>query len=46
MLVVEGEIGVAGETLGKRDAIGIEDAETVAFTAGSETQLLLIEVPM
>lgn len=46
VLVVEGKTGVAGETLGKRDSIGIEDAETVALTAASKTQLLLIEVPM
>ncbi|HWH16158.1 MAG TPA: pirin family protein [Candidatus Paceibacterota bacterium] len=46
VLVVEGEIGVAGETLGKRDAIGIEDVEAVALKAVSGAELLLIEVPV
>lgn len=46
VLVVEGQVTVVEEVLRKRDAIGIEDVKTVAFTADSETQLLLIEVPM
>ncbi len=46
LLVVEGEIVVAEETLGKRDAIGIEGAEAVAIKAITEVELLLIEVPV
>lgn len=46
MLVVEGEIAVGGETLGKRDAIAFEDSETVGVRAASGAVLLLIEVPL
>lgn len=46
VLVVEGEIVVGGETLGKRDAIAFEDSETIGVKAASGAQLLLIEVPL
>ena len=47
VFVIEGGIEVAGEKLGRRDAIGISETETIevkASTAG--TKVLLIEVPM
>ncbi len=46
LFIIEGEIFVNGETLSKRDAIGISDLETVKITANQETKLLFIEVPM
>jgi redox-sensitive bicupin YhaK (pirin superfamily) len=43
---INGEIEIAGETLGKRDAIGIEDLDNIEITAKQNSELLLIEVPM
>ncbi|MDR2430052.1 MAG: pirin family protein [Puniceicoccales bacterium] len=46
-MVVEGRFDVAGHTLGRRDAVGITDADTVSFKSlSSGGQILLIEVPM
>lgn len=43
---VEGMISVAGETLLKRDAIAISEAEDINFEAAENSEVLLIEVPM
>ena len=45
-MVMEGEARIAGQTLGRRDAIGVWDSESVRIEAGTECRLLLIEVPM
>jgi redox-sensitive bicupin YhaK (pirin superfamily) len=45
--VIEGGIEVAGENLGRRDAIGISQTDTIEVTAvNADTKVLLIEVPM
>lgn len=44
--VVEGSAAIAGEWLGPRDAIGVENADRVALSAGGKTVALAIEVPM
>jgi len=46
LMVVEGSVSIAGNTLNKRDAIGISEIEAVNITALEEASLLLIEVPM
>lgn len=46
LFVLEGEVEVAGETLGRRDAIGLWDTTEVTVKAGAEAKFLLIEVPM
>ncbi len=48
LMVAEGEAEVAGQKLGRRDAIGIWDTDSIAIsTQGSEpVKLLLIDVPM
>lgn len=46
IFVIEGSVEVAGETLEKRDGMGIQDTDTVSVTASEDTRLLLIEVPM
>ncbi|TXB61880.1 pirin family protein [Phaeodactylibacter luteus] len=46
LFVLEGEVEVAGETLGRRDAIGLWGTAEVAVKAGAKAQFLLIEVPM
>lgn len=45
-LVVEGEGIVAGKKLGKRDALGVWEAEKVLLKAEKELFLIAIEVPM
>jgi len=46
LLVIEGEIEIAGEKLYTRDSIKIEDTEVVTVQAVNDAELLLIEVPM
>ena len=44
--LIEGEVSVANETLGKRDAIGISETEKVAIKATKISKLLVIDIPM
>jgi len=46
VMVVEGEIDIENENLGKKDAIGISDAKSVNIKAKSASELIFIEVPM
>jgi quercetin 2,3-dioxygenase len=46
LFVIEGEIKVANQTLSKRDALGISEADTVFIEAGINSQILAIEIPM
>ena len=46
VMVMEGRVEVAGQSLGRRDAIGIWDVEAVAIDAEDDSRVLLIEVPM
>jgi redox-sensitive bicupin YhaK (pirin superfamily) len=46
LFVIDGEIEVAGETLAKRDAIGLTDVTEVAIGAARDSRLLVIDVPM
>ena len=45
-MVLEGEATVEGQSLGRRDALGIWDTASVNIEAKEDTRLLLIEVPM
>lgn len=45
-MVIEGEIDIESENLGKRDAIGISYAKNVHIKAKSASALIFIEVPM
>lgn len=45
-MLIEGEAVIEKETLKKRDAIGIWDAQEISITAKKGSKLLLIEVPM
>ena len=45
-MVLEGEATVAGQPLGRRDAVGVWDTPSVKIEANENTRLLLIEVPM
>lgn len=44
VFVVEGEIEAAGHRLGRRDALGVWDAESVSIKALVESRVLIIEV--
>lgn len=46
VFVIEGELSIAGETLGPRDAIGIWEIEQVDLASATLVTALLIEVPM
>jgi quercetin 2,3-dioxygenase len=46
IFVLEGAIEAAGEKLEKRDAIGIEETDSIDIKAGENSEILVIEVPM
>lgn len=46
VFVIEGSIKTANETLGRRDAVGIEDIENIKIKALENSKILLIDVPM
>src|SRR3989338_1894644 len=45
-MIVEGEVQVHEQVLGKRDALGLWEIEKVQFFANTNSRLLVIEVPM
>jgi redox-sensitive bicupin YhaK (pirin superfamily) len=44
--VINGDVTIEGQTLNKRDAIGIWDIDSFSIKADSNAELLLIDVPM
>jgi len=46
VFVIDGSINTAGETLGNRDAVGVEDVENIKIKALENSKILLIDVPM
>ncbi|MBL7863441.1 MAG: pirin family protein [Cyclobacteriaceae bacterium] len=44
--VIEGEVMVAGQALGRRDGLGIWETDKIHFEAGKDAEVLIIEVPM
>jgi redox-sensitive bicupin YhaK (pirin superfamily) len=46
LFVIEGEVIVNGQDLGRRDALGLDNMDTLTVTAKENSELLLIEVPM
>jgi redox-sensitive bicupin YhaK (pirin superfamily) len=46
VMVVEGQINIDDEILGKRDAMGIFEAKNINMKAEKVSELLFIEVPM
>lgn len=44
--VIEGDVEIGGEKLGKRDGAGFWDVENLDIKAGSDAEVLLMEVPM
>ncbi|WP_445385653.1 pirin family protein [Robiginitalea sp. IMCC44478] len=46
VFVLNGNVQVGGEQLGKRDALGIWETSEVLFQFGEKSEVLLMEVPM
>tara|TARA_B100000809_G_C15129172_1_gene527620 strand:- start:1082 stop:1798 length:717 start_codon:yes stop_codon:yes gene_type:complete len=46
VFVVDGEIEVANNTLGKRDALGVSETESIEIKSNSNSELIIVEVPM
>ena len=46
VFVLEGEVTVAGQVLGRRDGLGIEGTDSFELEAGRNARLLVMEVPM
>ncbi len=44
--VLDGEVTIQGQKLNKRDGLGIWDIDSINIKANSDSQLLLMEVPM
>lgn len=46
VFVLEGEVTIGDQKLGKRDASGIWDTDKISITANTNAEILLIDVPM
>jgi redox-sensitive bicupin YhaK (pirin superfamily) len=46
LMVIEGEIKIDNDVLSRRDAIGISGVDVVSFEALTDSEILVIEVPM
>ena len=46
VFVIEGNVTTTGHDLGKRDALGISEAETLTITGNTTSDVLVYEVPM
>ncbi|HBP01451.1 MAG: Pirin-related protein [Candidatus Moranbacteria bacterium GW2011_GWE1_49_15] len=46
VFIIDGEVSVEGEKIGRRDAVGLSVTDKVAIGATKEAQLILFEVPM
>ena len=44
--ILSGDVSIDGNDLSKRDAIGIWNTESISFKMNSDSELLLMEVPM
>jgi redox-sensitive bicupin YhaK (pirin superfamily) len=44
--VIEGEAEIEGQTLGRRDAMGVWDTNSIRLKVGESSRILAMEVPM
>jgi hypothetical protein len=44
--MIEGRASIEGESLEKRDALGVWETESFSITAEENSRILLVEVPM
>lgn len=46
VFVIDGDVTVNGQTLNKKDAVGVSETDSISISADSNSEVLLIEVPM
>ena len=46
IMVIEGSATVAGETLNRRDALGLSEVQNISFDIAANSKILLMEIPM
>jgi len=46
VFILKGDAQVSGESLNTRDGLGISDTDEISFSADSDAEILLMEVPM
>ena len=46
VFILSGNVAINGTSLGRRDGFGVWDTEKIKISADSETEILLMEVPM
>jgi redox-sensitive bicupin YhaK (pirin superfamily) len=46
LIVIEGEVEVGNQSLSRRDAIGVWETQNVEIKTKSDSELLLVQVPM
>jgi redox-sensitive bicupin YhaK (pirin superfamily) len=46
VFILSGNVSINGTSLGRRDGLGVWDTDKIKIVADSETELLLMEVPM
>jgi redox-sensitive bicupin YhaK (pirin superfamily) len=46
ILLIDGEVTAAGQSLGRRDAVGVTETDNVTIAATTNAKVLLMEVPM
>ncbi|NJM24381.1 MAG: pirin family protein [Bacteroidia bacterium] len=44
--VIDGDVTISGQALNKRDGLGVWEADKLTIEAGTDAEVLLIEVPM
>ena len=46
VFVIEGSLEIEGQTLNRRDALGVWDTSTIDFNIAKNSRVLLIDVPL
>ena len=46
IMVIEGSATVSGETLNRRDALGLSEVQNIPFEVAADSKILLMEIPM
>lgn len=46
LFVIDGEVTVADQALSRRDGLGITDTDNITLRAGTDAEVLIMEVPM
>ena len=44
--IISGDMSINGQSLNPRDGFGLWDVESLSFKADSDTEILLMEVPL